>query len=122
MALTRAAILEADDLEPESIHVPEWGGDVYLRVMSVGERLAFEKIFERDKQRAVPALLAYTLADEHGEPLFTTADLELLERKNSAVMIRLFQIATRKNALTGEDVEALEKKSPRSPALNSHSG
>ena len=37
-ALTKDQILAADDLGVLKLTVPEWGGDVYIRVMSVGER------------------------------------------------------------------------------------
>ena len=40
--LTKEAILAADDLPRETVLVPEWGGDVYVRTMSGTDRDAFE--------------------------------------------------------------------------------
>ena len=40
--LSKDAILAADDLPRETVHVPEWGGDVYVRTMSGTDRDAFE--------------------------------------------------------------------------------
>ena len=39
--LSKDAILAADDLPRETVHVPEWGGDVYVRTMSGTDRDAF---------------------------------------------------------------------------------
>ncbi len=40
--LTKEAILAADDLPRETVLMPEWGGDVYVRTMSGTDRDAFE--------------------------------------------------------------------------------
>ena len=49
MALTKDQILAADDMGMLKLAVPEWGGDVYIRVMSVGERDASENEWMRKK-------------------------------------------------------------------------
>ena len=38
MALTADQILAADDMGLKEVAVPEWGGSVFIRVMTVGER------------------------------------------------------------------------------------
>jgi hypothetical protein len=119
--LTREQILAADDLATELVDVPEWGGQVAIRAMSVAERIRFESAFDRDRTKAIPALLTFALADADGNPMFTEADIEALSGKSMPVLLRLFQIAQKKNALTPEDVRELEKKSQPSPHANSHS-
>ena len=42
MTLTKDQILEANDLQSESVTVPEWGGDVLVRTMTGADRDAFE--------------------------------------------------------------------------------
>jgi hypothetical protein len=44
MTLTAQEILAADDLGLKKVHVKEWGGDIYIRVMSVGERDTYERM------------------------------------------------------------------------------
>ena len=41
--LTKEQILESDDLKTEVVDVPEWGGEVTIRIMSGTERDAFEQ-------------------------------------------------------------------------------
>ena len=41
-SLSRDQILKAADLKVEKVDVPEWGGAIYLKVMSVGERDSYE--------------------------------------------------------------------------------
>ena len=38
----RKAILEAQDSELRKVHVPEWGVDVFIGVMTAGERDSWE--------------------------------------------------------------------------------
>ena len=40
--LTREQILGSDDLKRQTVAVPEWGGDVFVRMLTGGERDAFE--------------------------------------------------------------------------------
>jgi hypothetical protein len=49
--LTAEQILAADDSGALRVEVPEWSGEVYVRVMSVGERDSYERLWlgNRDK-------------------------------------------------------------------------
>ena len=51
--LTADQILAADDLGLLEIAVPEWGGSVFVRVMSVGERDSYEKLWMGKKESGV---------------------------------------------------------------------
>jgi hypothetical protein len=55
--------------------------------------------------------LILTLCDDSGERLFADADTELLGKKSSVVINRLFEKAWSHNALTSEAVESLGKDS-----------
>lgn len=129
MALTRDMILRADDLRRELVHVEEWGGDVYVRMLTGGERELFEQwaMAYRDggssgqTPRNVRARLAVlTVCDEQGQNLFTLADVEALAAKASAPLERVFDVAWRLNRLGAGDVEALLGESTAS--LNGASG
>ena len=113
MALTKEQILAADDLGLLEVKVKEWGGSVFIRVMSVGERDSYENEWVRNKDKGVDnfrtKFLARCLCDEKGERLFTDAEIEKLATKSARVMSRVWQKAMEHNALTDKDVEELAK-------------
>lgn len=113
MAITREQILSSSDAKMEKVAVPEWGGDVHIKVMSGAERDRWEAAaFEggkvnRDNFRA--RLLVETICDESGKLLFSPADVDALSAKSSAILSRLTPVALKINALTNDDVDALTK-------------
>lgn len=113
MALTADQILAADDLGLKEVKVPEWGGSVYIRVMSVGERDEYERMWIGKKDSGVENFrtqyLARVLCDDKGKLLFTREQTAALASKSGAVMGKLFDVAMKHNAMTEEDVEQLGK-------------
>ena len=113
MGLSRDQILAADDLGMMKVNVPEWGGEVFIRVMSVGERDAYENEWVQNRGKGVESFrskfLARCLCDENGERLFSDADISLLEKKSAKIMCRLWDKAMAHNALSNDDVEELAK-------------
>lgn len=113
MALTKEAILSANDSGLLKVSVPEWGGDVYIRVMTVGERDAYENDWVINKSKGVEnfrtKFLARCLCDENGSLLFGESEIPELAKKSAKVMSRLWQKAMDHNALTDSDVEELAK-------------
>ena len=108
--LNRDQILNAKDIKVEKVHVPEWGGDVYLRVISGADRDEYESFVLQSKDRGTvknfrAMLLAKAICDENGNPIFTNKDIEALGKKNSVVLDRLWQKAMKLNGLTDEEVE-----------------
>lgn len=112
MALTRDQIERANDTKIITVHCPQLGGDVCLRLMSVGDRDSYElKLLEGDG-RAIPdfrsELLSRTLCDERGELLFPGKEgVESLKKRSSDVMHRLWQEAMKHNALSEEEIKRL---------------
>lgn len=109
--LTREAILAADDIRRELVSVPEWGGDVYVKMLTGAERARWEaravKSGNVDSLEDMPAiLLAATVCDEAGALLFTPEDYPALSAKSSSAVSRVFRAAFRLNNLGGD--EALE--------------
>lgn len=109
-ALTRDQILAADDRKREKVHVPEWGGDVYVTQISAA--VAFKMMEEvagkpTAREEIVPRMIVACCVDEQGNRLFTNADVKALGEKSSAAMLRVFQAAQTLNGLTRENVEAL---------------
>ena len=113
MALTAEQILASDDLGLKKVTVREWGGDVYIRVMSVGERDSYERLWMGKRETGVENFrteyLARVLCTENGELLFTREQVAALANKSGAVMGRLFDEALQHNSMTEADVEQLGK-------------
>lgn len=104
MTLTREQILSAKDRESELVEVPEWGGSVYVTVMSGHARDAWEAALVDAKGQPVledmsAKLVAACLTDQKGKALFTTADVAALAEKSSAALHRVVSVARRLNRL-----------------------
>ena len=97
--LNRDQILSAKDRAQEVVSVPEWGGDVMLTALSVRDRTAVLSEWARlgavQKDGGDPAsamleiklrLVALSVTDAEGVPLFTAADMaELATKSNQAI-------------------------------------
>lgn len=116
--LTAEQIRSQKQLTRELVDVPEWGGEVFVRVMTGRERDEFEVSCGKDEQgtdnfRA--RLAASCLVDEEGRRLFTLAEAEELGDLSGTALDRVFQVARKLNPLTRADVEELEKNSASGP-------
>lgn len=111
--LTRDQILSVDDLKKERVSVPEWGGDVFVRSLTGTERDRFEdhcsKAQGKSCEGIMALLVALTVVDEHGQRLFTEADIAALGQKSARALGILYETAGRLNAISGKDVEDLAK-------------
>lgn len=106
--LTREQILAAKrGRKPERLEVREWGGEVYVRVMSAAEQTALSRDV---KPEELPVrLLLRTIVDEHGERLFTDEDYGELAGEDFPVILRVFSFAARLNGLSNKELdEAME--------------
>lgn len=108
--LSKAAILAADDKKMVDVEVPEWGGNVKIRVMTGTERDRFEAEFvgggkSVDMVRA--KLVAKCLCDDEGKRLFTEQEIPQLGEKSAAVLDKLFASCMKLNRFTKDDVEEL---------------
>lgn len=130
MLLTRDQILAADDARFEIVEVPEWKGKVRVRMMTGRDRDAYESnlILNRtgDKETNLgnirATLLAFTIVDDEGTRVFSKEDIEALGEKSIKPIIRVFDVATKLNALRDEDVDALAGNSKTGLPDDSASG
>ena len=110
MGLTKDQILAADDMGMLKLAVPEWGGDVYIRV---GERDAYENEWMRKKETGVDdfrtKFIVRCLVDEKGNRLFDNGDVAKLAAKSAKVVNRVWQAAMEHNNLSDESIEELAK-------------
>jgi hypothetical protein len=127
--LTRAAILAADDVKREPVHVPEWGGTVLVQSMTGIDRDEFEAEMENQKGKDAQAnrrnfrakLAARTIVDEKGERLFSESDIAALGKKNSWALTRVAMVAARLSALNEQDIEELTTQLKEGPSATSGS-
>lgn len=112
--LDRNAILAAQDIKIEKVSVPEWGGDVCIRTFDGATRsritehaIKTEKIGYRG---LMPLIVACGICDEKGTAVFTEADAEELQKKNSVVLERLGEAISNLNEMgKGAAAKAKEK-------------
>lgn len=114
MALNRNQILAASDVQIERVSVPEWGGDVCIRVLSGSQRDKLDAFVTRNmtkegtlKDPSGLRVLICTLAccDEAGKPLFKADDAAELAEKSSAVLDRIVKAASALNGLGDAAIE-----------------
>jgi hypothetical protein len=122
LLLSKSQILAARDHQVEKVDVPEWGGFVFVRVMTAGERDQFERKFTQDRYGNIRAYVAAaTVCDDEGNLLFEKADIDVLATKSGAAVDRLFDVALRINKLRKKDIDELEKNSKANPSEDSSS-
>lgn len=105
----REKILAAQDIQSERIHVPEWDVEVEVRSMTGAERARVlkggsDEEGNVDMEKLYPILLIETTYDpESGERIFSAADRDALNMKNSGALERIAKVAMR---LSGIDAGA----------------
>lgn len=115
--LTRDDILQAPDIQKETVEVPEWGGSVLVRGMTGLERDNFEQELVTRKGKHTSfnwsnvraKTVALCVIDENGRRMFSDSDVEALGQKSAAGLERVFDVARRLSGLSDSDVEELEK-------------
>lgn len=126
--LSRDEILQTLDATTETIFVPEWGGSVFVKTLSAEEREEFENLFINDDGKRKPQteitnlrafLVSLSVVNENGERVFTTDDVEELNRKNANCIERIFNVAQRLSALREQDIKALTKNSETTQGADS---
>lgn len=112
--LSKEDILSADDKKTIVVEVPEWGGQVKVATMSGTARDAFEASCVganggMNMKNIRAKLLAATIVDDDNKLMFNEADVHKLGQKSAAALDRIFAVAQRINAISGDDVEELAK-------------
>lgn len=113
--LSRNQIVEADDVEYETVACPEWGGEVRLRSIRGTQRDAYEAslVVEKSGSRSMnlrnarAKLVILCAIDETDALLFSAEDLNALGRKNAKPLDRLFDACKRLAGLSDDDVDKL---------------
>ncbi len=120
--LSRDSILNAKDGKTEAVDVPEWGGRVFVRVLSGSQRDQLEAYITQKRDKGVDfagvrALLVQLAAcDEKGKPLFGVADLPAIGELSSLALQRVFDAASKLNGMTAGQVEGASADFPSAPS------
>ena len=115
VALSREAILQADDIEIRKVEIPEWGGYVYVRGMTGKERDDYEASLVKQRGRdtqvnmrnARAKLVVLCAVDEQGNKLFSEGDIAKISRKSAKAIDRIFTVARELSGITEDDMEEL---------------
>lgn len=113
--LTKDEVLKKQDARKwERVDVPEWGGSVYVRVMTANERDYLSDRFKKSMQGYRATIAAMCLCDENGIDLFSDAtpeEIKALGEKSGQAIDRIVAVAQRLSGLTEESVKEAEKNS-----------
>jgi hypothetical protein len=103
--LSKTQILALDDLPKKAVTVPEWGGSVFVRALTGGERDKLERMISKDDVSRA-SIVALCVVDDEGNRLFTENDIPALADKNGSALERIVSAALSFNMLTDESMEA----------------
>jgi hypothetical protein len=130
MTLTKEQILTAKDIETKKLHVPAWGGDIYIKGMTGTERDKYESTVMQANGKDISVnminararMAAYTICDENGNNIFTEADIKELTKKSAKVLDKVFEIAMKLSGIGENDLSELSKNSMSAQTEDSTSG
>ena len=110
------AAIAARAADTKEVEVPEWGGSIRLRRLTVGdmEQAGFMSGAAAGEQTYL-AILARAVVDDDGEPVFTEDALESLAAADATITLRLFFEVSKMNGLLAGDVEEMTESFVAAP-------
>jgi hypothetical protein len=120
--LTKKQIKDSKDVTVTPVHIPEWGGAINIRKLTISDFAVLEDLAnqvkkaeaegrKQDVQDMVAKYLMLAAVDEKGDKLFSDDDLAWLREKNGDVMLRLFQFIRRDSGLDEKERSDMRKNS-----------
>lgn len=129
MGLTKEQIFAAKFDRLKRVHVPEWGGDVWVKALSADERDSFEadnrEVREAggDPYRGLRARLAViTVCDEAGNLLFDDGDAAELGKRLAGPLDKIADVAMQLCGMSKRDAQQLVDELKNAQAAASPSG
>lgn len=110
--LSKDQIFAMDDMRYTTVEVGN--GEIRLKSMSISDQLSYEKELtgSQDHNRdLVFGLIVRCCVDENGNQLFTKDDLDLLGKKSTDFILKVFNAAKDLNDLKQDDLEKHAKNS-----------
>lgn len=116
MPLTKEEILSVRP-KLQAIEVPEWGGSVLIRPLTLDEQARMADRADRNDKALVIAkaknvmlpLIMWAIVDEEENPLFDKNDVDRLVKTPASALLRLQDEIMRLSGLTKEAREEIEK-------------
>lgn len=121
MRLTAESILSAQDLPIKTIAVPEWGGDVSYRAITLEELRKWEDAVNTEgvkPDEMMAHLLVLSLCDDKGALLFKPEDAKSLVGKNGQAVKSLYEACCALNGI-GKVGRKIAQGNSESPASDS---
>jgi len=111
MSINKHQIFASNDLKEKFVAMPEWGGDVKIRALSVHEQLEYDAFIATEPKEIDMALhlILAACVDDNNSKLFNIDDLELLKQKSSKNLFYLVNEILELNKQKADDVENLAK-------------
>lgn len=128
--LTPQQILEQKTLIVEELEVPEWGGSVYVKMLSAKERDEFESGLMTVNKQGQPVdnrkgararLVQLAVVHQDGRPYFTRHDIRTLNELPAAGLQRVFNKVNEMAAISEEDIDELVEDFDGAPDESSDS-
>lgn len=109
-SLSASDILSVNDNRVKEVKVPEWGGSVFIKMMSGAERNLLEQEWMSNDEKPtldiVVALLSLTLCDADGKRLFSTEEEAAgLINKSASVLQRLMMESLQHNGMSQDALD-----------------
>lgn len=115
--LNRKQILECNDIEIETVSVPEWGDEVAVKGLTLAEKDAWTASIMQDGEAnvegATAKLCIMCMVGEDGGRLFDLEDVDFIQTKSAAALDRVFQVAQRLSGIGQEDIDETVKNSEK---------
>lgn len=117
MSIKDKALARRGQRQLQKVEMPDWGEPVYIKGMSAAEKDDFEaaQVSLNAKGKALhnfrARLVVATACDEQGNRVFSDEDVDALGELPAKDVAKLFDVATKLNGMSKEDVEDLEKNS-----------
>lgn len=111
--LNLEALKKVDDAQYDIVDIPEWGGEIKLKTISLEDQLEFGKLLQEsngDEYNYVFYLLKASCLNDEDKPMFTSIeDVALLKNMATAPVMKLFKAALALNDISDKEVEAVAK-------------
>ena len=105
MILDKDAILsKRGDMHREEFEVPELGGSIFIRIMTLKEVEDVRKVqrANTDVLRVYPRLISLACVDENGEQLFSPSDSQAISELPWPALDRIATAILKLNKMTGD--------------------
>lgn len=108
MLLDFNTISKVEDVKTKIIDMQkEWGGDIRIKAFNFSKQIEFEKRKSnvKDDSDLILIMLEMSIVDENDEPIFNKDNIEVLKKKNSQALFKIFKECLQINALDESGIE-----------------